>query len=307
MAFFDTLGTGNVTAHLTGNMNIIQEAITSKISLALTAIATFGSAFVISFVLAWKLALILCSTFVVMVIFGTVTSTYAVRYNKQATRVYGLGASVAQEAIASARHVAAYGCQKVLADKYEELLKQAEAAGVKSRTSIAIMIGWSNAMPCLSYALSFYVAGKFVTDKEFSVSDVTSATLAIVIGAYAVVRVIPNAENFISAMANTEPVFETMSRQSPMDPFSKAGICLSSFSEGIELKDVGMIYPSRSDVPVLDGLTLSIPAFKTTALVGASGCGKSSILGLLERFYEPTSGTIGKIETVSYMTDHRLT
>lgn len=49
---------------------------------------------------------------------------------------------------------------------------------------------------------------------------------------------------------------------------------------------------SRKDTPVLKGINLTVPVGKTTALVGASGCGKSSIIQLVQRFYDPSSGSI---------------
>ena len=58
------------------------------------------------------------------------------------------------------------------------------------------------------------------------------------------------------------------------------------------LDDVKFSYPSRLDVPVLKGLSLTFQAGKTAALVGASGSGKSTIISLVERFYDPVSGAV---------------
>lgn len=58
------------------------------------------------------------------------------------------------------------------------------------------------------------------------------------------------------------------------------------------LDDVHFTYPSRDTVPVIKGLSLTFRAGKTAALVGASGCGKSTIVSLVERFYDPNSGAV---------------
>lgn len=58
----------------------------------------------------------------------------------------------------------------------------------------------------------------------------------------------------------------------------------------IELRNVYFSYPSSPDIPILSGLYLTIPARKTVALVGSNGSGKSSVISLIERFYDPTLG-----------------
>lgn len=58
------------------------------------------------------------------------------------------------------------------------------------------------------------------------------------------------------------------------------------------LDDVTFTYPSRPDAPVLTGLSVVAPPGSTVALVGASGCGKSSTLALLQRLYDPTGGVV---------------
>ncbi|CRG87735.1 Multidrug resistance protein 1 [Talaromyces islandicus] len=292
MSFFDTLGIGKVTSHITSDMTTIQEALTSKLSIALYAASNFCSAFIIAFIFYPRLAGILCSILVAMIMVTTATTRFAVKNDKISKKFYSTAASIAQEAIMSIRHVTAYGSQKQLADRYEGLLRGAEKSGVKSRVYVALLIGWSSAMPCFTYALGWYAGGKYLSQGHTTVSAVVSSTVAIVNGSFAMVRVIPTMENFVSSITSATATFEIIERQSPQDPFSTAGETPASVEGNIELKGVEVVYPSRKDTKVLKGVDISIPALKTTALVGLSGCGKSTILGLLERFYEPTAGSV---------------
>lgn len=72
----------------------------------------------------------------------------------------------------------------------------------------------------------------------------------------------------------------------------KTGRKLDKLYGHIEFKDVSFCYPSRPDVVIFDKLCLDIPAGKIVALVGGSGSGKSTVISLLERFYEPLAGEI---------------
>ena len=98
--------------------------------------------------------------------------------------------------------------------------------------------------------------------------------------------------NITKAATAAAELFETIDRTSTIDPMSTSGLQPNDCFGDIELQDVAFSYPSRPDSRVLNELSLSIPAKKTTALVGASGSGKSTIVALLERWYDQAAGTI---------------
>jgi len=294
MAFFDVLGTGEVTTRIVSDMSIIQEAITSKVSVSLTAIGTFGAAVIIAYVYLWKSALILSPTFVVMIVTGIFGGAYSVRYHKLSMAIYSRGSSTAEEAIASPRHVSAFGIQSYLTNKYRGILHEAEKSGTRAGNSVSLLIAWSNAMPCLVYALSFWVGSIFLVRGETTVASITTITLAIAIGAFAVIRIVPSLQALTTSIASASSIFDAIARRSPQDPLSTGGTKMHGIMGDLEFKDVSLVYPSRDDVLVLDRVRFSVPARKTTAIVGASGCGKSSIVGLLERFYDPVQGIISE-------------
>lgn len=113
---------------------------------------------------------------------------------------------------------------------------------------------------------------------------------------------------FQSGTAAAKSIFATIDRVSPLDPNSQEGIKLDSVTGTIELRNIKFIYPSRPSALVLPNMNLVIPAGKTTALVGSSGSGKSTVVGLVERhaifilavsndfnvlrFYDPVGGDV---------------
>lgn len=102
----------------------------------------------------------------------------------------------------------------------------------------------------------------------------------------------PDISAFIRAKAAAYPIFEMIERNTISKASLKTGRKLDKLYGHIQFKDVCFNYPSRPDVVIFDKLHLEIPAGKIVALVGGSGSGKSTVISLLERFYEPLAGEI---------------
>ena len=87
-------------------------------------------------------------------------------------------------------------------------------------------------------------------------------------------------------------IFKTIHRLPKIDVDDERGLVLSKLRGDIELCGVSFSYPSRPEHPVLTGLSLRLLTGTATALVGRSGSGKSTVISLLHRFYEPDSGQV---------------
>jgi ATP-binding cassette subfamily B (MDR/TAP) protein 1 len=294
MAFFDTLGPGEITSRIMSDMGTVQEAVTSKLAVMLTALATFCAAFVVAFIMYWKTALIISPFFVVMIVTESLGGAYMIKHHKRAMELYTQAAGVAEEAVGAIKHVTAFGIQSLLSTRYLDILSQAGRADRKAENMVAVMIAWMNAMPNLIYALAFWAGSIYLVRGEMTIAEVSSTTLAVTIGSFAIIRIAPSAQALLSGVAITGKVLEAIARRSPQDPLGTEGEEFEDVRGEIVLNNVGLVYPSREEVDILRGLSLRCGAMRKTAIVGSSGSGKSSVFGLLERFYEPTSGTVCK-------------
>ena len=120
-----------------------------------------------------------------------------------------------------------------------------------------------------------------------------SVVFAALIAATSVSTIAPQITAFINASAAASELFSVIDKKSELDPLSECGKIPSNSCDGtIEIRNLAFAYPSRPGAPVLRDLNISIPAGKTTAIVGASGSGKSTLVALLERWYAPSSGLI---------------
>ncbi|EHK21618.1 uncharacterized protein TRIVIDRAFT_192022 [Trichoderma virens Gv29-8] len=292
IAYFDNLGAGEITTRITADTNLIQDGISQKIGLTLTAIATFITAFIIAYVKYWKLALICTSTIVCLLLIMSGGSNFIIRFSKLSFQSFANGSTVAEEVISSIRTATAFGTHDRLARQYDSHLRAAEISGIKMQVIQAVMIGSLYAVMFWNYGLGFWQGSRFLVNGEADVGQILTILMAILTGSYSLGNVAPNTQAFNSAVAAAAKIYSTIDRQSPLDPAAEDGETLKHVEGTIELRSVKHIYPSRPDILVMDDISVLIPAGRTTALVGPSGSGKSTIIGLVERFYNPVSGEI---------------
>ena len=134
---------------------------------------------------------------------------------------------------------------------------------------------------------------KYTHRTLIAVPDISfSVILAVIVAATAMTTIAPQILTITKASSAAEELFQTIDRVSEIDPLSEIGLIPTKCIGEVQIKDVHFAYPARPDTAVLKGLTLSVPANKTTAIVGASGSGKSTIIGLLERWYNQAEGKL---------------
>lgn len=107
---------------------------------------------------------------------------------------------------------------------------------------------------------------------------------------------------FSEASTAGERIMEVIKRVPKIDSDNMTGEILEEVSGEVEFVHVEFVYPSRPDSVILNDFCLRVPAGKTVALVGGSGSGKSTVISLLQRFYDPVEGEI-RVDGVAI---HRL-
>jgi ATP-binding cassette subfamily B (MDR/TAP) protein 1 len=133
IAYFDARGAGEITTRITADTNLVQDGISEKVGLTLTALATFITAYIIGFVKYWKLTLILTSTIVAIVVTMGSLGKLIVKYQKRSLAAYAEGGTVAEEVLSSIRNAVAFGTQDKLATQYAKHLTEAEKSGFKMK------------------------------------------------------------------------------------------------------------------------------------------------------------------------------
>ncbi|KAK9479735.1 P-loop containing nucleoside triphosphate hydrolase protein [Lipomyces japonicus] len=292
IAYFDKLGTGEITTRISSDTMMIQEGISEKLGYLISFISTFVCSFVIGYSLSPKLAGFL--TIVALVIVGSfifasyrMTSLY-----KKALNGSSAGGSIIEEVLSSIRNVQAFSLQDRLSNKYDYYLRVSMKYALQAGFYAGSITGISWLGLYLEDAVAFWQGAKLLQDSQITIAALVTILASMIQGLFAITSITPHVRAVSAAASAINKIYTTIDRTSSIDSSSDKGSMLSSISGHIELKDLKFIYPSRPDVIIMQDYNLKIEAGTTVALVGASGSGKSTIIGLLERFYRPVRGQV---------------
>ena len=192
IGYFDKLGAGEVTTRISADTNLVQDAISQKVALTLTGVATFITAFIIGFIRFWKLTLICSCTVVAIVVLMGGGSKFIIQFSKKSLAAYAVGGSVAEEVLSSIRNATAFGTQDKLARQYDVHLAKAQKWGFRLKATLGVMMGFMLCFVFLNYGLAFWMGSRFLVDGSVDLSQILTIVLAIIIGAFSLGQVGPN-------------------------------------------------------------------------------------------------------------------
>ncbi|KAL2884747.1 lipid A export ATP-binding/permease protein msbA [Ceratocystis lukuohia] len=292
ISFFDTPGS-SIASKVTSNGNYINNGIAEKLGLIIQAVSTLIAAFVVAFVTQWKLTLILVGIVPVNLIITGVCVGIDASYETQMMTVFSHGLAIAEEAFSTIRTVHALWAHPIMVDKLKSILVKTFEIGRKKYLVYSVMYSIEFFLILGAYGLAFWQGIHRYMSGEFDdLGKIVTVIFTVIVAAQSLTQLAPQAMVLSKAIAAANEIFHVIDRKSAIDSLSESGLKPQSINGNIKLENVHFAYPSRPDVPVLKGLTLDIPAKKTTALVGSSGSGKSTIVGLVERWYVGQQGRI---------------
>lgn len=275
MGYYDGLSSGTLTAHVTGDVAVIQAGMGDKIATIIQQASTAIAGFAIAFVGSWKLTLVVLSTAPALAVVGGLFGKFAAEATVRGQKSYAAAGAVAEEALTLFRTVVAYGGEATEAAKYERLLLRAARDEERRSHLMGISIGISMFIMLSVYGLSFWYGGKLVRDGDVTSGAVVTVFFAIIIGAMGLGQTAPGISAVHAARGAAPRVFEVIERTSAIDPLDDAaGVVPPAVDGRLALRDVGFAYPSHPDRQVLTGTSVAVGKGQTLALVGASGCGK---------------------------------
>ncbi|XP_055687209.1 multidrug resistance protein homolog 65 [Lutzomyia longipalpis] len=299
MAWYDNTNDNNFASRLTDDIDKIRDGMSEKVGMFLMLMLTFLICIIISLVYGWKLSLVILACLPVLIVCNFFVLKFQSALTAKELDAYSNAGAVAEEVLSSIRTVVAFGGEEKEAERYAKRLKPAQKAGRRKGAFSGLGEGLLRMFSYSINSLAFwYGVTLILEDRGKEVKEYTPAILMIVffgilVGSENMAKAGPFLEAFATARASAYSIFKIIDRESAIDPMSGNGKVINTGMKGdVDFQGVSFHYPSRPDVPTLRNLNISVGAGQTIALVGHSGCGKSTILQLLQRFYDPNEGKV---------------
>ncbi|CAK7356101.1 unnamed protein product [Dovyalis caffra] len=308
ISLFDTeASTGEVIAAITSDIITVQDAISEKLRNGVTfsslSLRDHSSCKDLGFPLRelggrhawdgnlgiWQISLVTVSILPLIVLAGGLNAYLLIGLTAKVRKSYAMAGQIAEGVIGNVRTVQAFVGEKRAIRSYREALRNTYEYGRKAGLAKGLGIGIVHCVLFLSWALLVWFCSIIVHKNIASGADSFTTMLNVVISGLSLGMAVPDISAFVRAKVAAYPIFEMIERNKRS---TKTDRKLDKWQGHIEFREVCFSYPSRPDVMIFDKFFLDIPSGKIVALVGGSGSGKSTVISLIERFYEPLSGQI---------------
>ena len=290
IAFFDQRRTGELTSRLSSDATVLQNTVSVNLSMGLRNFVMVVGGLALLVVTSPRLTLVMLAIVPAVALGAVIIGRRISRLSRRVQDALARAGEVAEETLAGIRTVRAFAREAAESGRYAAATWEAFGLARKRVRVVAVFLGVTSLAAYGAVALVLWSGGRLVAAGGMTVGELTQFILYTLIVAFSLSALGDLWSDFMRAGGASERVFELLDRP-PEIPVA-GGLRPETAVGRIELEAVGFAYPSRPDVPVLDGLDLVIDPGEMVALVGPSGAGKSTVASLVLRLYDPVSGAV---------------
>nr|CAH7720941.1 unnamed protein product [Callosobruchus chinensis] len=289
--WFDKRPTGELINRLSADTQLVGTALSMNISDGLRSFVMVCAGTGMMFYMSPELALVGLAIVPPLAGVAVVYGRFVRGISRKLQDALAESTKVAEERIANVRTVKAFAQEPREIHKYQQVIKDVLQLGYKeskARASFYALTGFSGHVIIISV---LYYGGVMVSSNTITVGNLSSFLLYAAYIGISVGGLSGFYSDLNKAVGAASRIWEIIDRD-PTIPIHGGLVPVGTPEGKIEYNSIKFAYPSRDDVQVLKGLSLSILPGRTVAVVGPSGSGKSTLGALLLRLYDPDEGDI---------------
>uniref|UniRef100_A0A8C3VL98 ATP binding cassette subfamily B member 5 n=1 Tax=Catagonus wagneri TaxID=51154 RepID=A0A8C3VL98_9CETA len=283
---------GALTTILAIDIAQIQGATGSRVGVLTQNATNMGLSVIISFIYGWEMTLLILSIAPVLALTGMIETAAMTGFANKDKQELERAGKIATEAVENVRTIVSLTREKAFEQMYEETLQTQHRNALKKAQIIGICYAFSHAFVYFAYAAGFRFGTHLIKAGRMTPEGMFIVFTAIAYGAMAIGETLVLAPEYSRAKSGAAHLFALLEKKPTIDSYGQEGKKPDVCEGNIEFREVSFFYPCRPDVLILHDLSLSIEKGKTVAFVGSSGCGKSTSVQLLQRFYDPVKGQV---------------
>jgi ATP-binding cassette subfamily B (MDR/TAP) protein 1 len=301
-SFFDEHNSFEFANKIQSQLEQIELGLGDRFSQIILMLAESISGIVVGFLTSWKLSLVICASFPIIVISVVISDHFSKKLIIKAKELNEQAGGIAEELLYNIKTVTSFCNFEWELNRYNQVIDEMNKYDQKRVLIQALAFGLLYLATFISIASSFLLVAKLIVNKEinhatnqpYNSGDIITVLASVLNVVYSVSGLGPNFQIIQKSSIAASDYFYLLSHNKEKN-VELDTICppRETFKGKIEFKNVKFIYPhDHAQKVILDNFNLTIEPGKKIAIVGESGCGKSTTINLIERLYDPVEGEI---------------
>ena len=286
---------GDIMSRLTNDAENVSTAMSQSLTALFSGVLTLIGALCMMLHYSWIVTLVAIVTIPITILVSSTLAKFMRKYFIRRQKLLGQLNGQIEEMVTGYKTVMAYGKEPDAIEKFGEISDNFRSCSISARVWGSIMGPVMNFIGNLQYVLIAAVGGYLIlntdplTGAAFTIGSVQAMLQYSKKFSHPINMIANQYSTILTALAGAERIFDILDSKPEIDE-GKEKVDIAALRGDIEFKDIDFSYVEGEKV--LKGLNLSVKAGQKVAIVGATGSGKTTIVNLLTRFYEPDSGSI---------------
>lgn len=288
----DENSTGILVSRLSSDCVSFRSVLGDRISVLLMGLSSAAVGLGVSFKIEWRLTLLAAA----LTPFTLGASYFSLIINvgpRLDNSSYARASNIAADAVSNIRTVATFSTHERIVQSFDQALSEPKRISLRRTQILGIALGISQGGMYGAYTLTLWFGAYLVKQGHTNFGDVYKIFLILVLSSFSVGQLAGLAPDTSMASTAIPSVLDIINRKPLIGNERHRGRKIETLEPfDVEFKMVTLTYPSRPDVVVLRDFCLKIKGGTMVALVGGSGSGKSTVIWMMQRFYDPIQGKV---------------